>query len=645
MAKTPYIRDIYRNTSDSHQVSPGYVVTFLRWDNRDTLNYSGDPQELRKPLVVINDAVSVTVNNTKQGLAPTASIILKGGDLNYKTAVHPGDFVFINLLNWESDVIRVYNKAINLKPINTYGDGFKGFFKIQSVVKNLLVDPKTGTKTLTYTVTAAGFTEFNNVIYYNPAIAAALKDKGAVSLYSTLIGEFYQDNLKANAKVNTIVKSLFNILIGKSRRSQDVKVKNFGETNFKVPAQVGRLLGRSQPAKFATDIYNYVVGIWGSFSSGSAAGSNIGSGFNQGFSKESKEPMGNFWNAPKELQGNKQVFIENWNNATAWSIINQNINNTLNEIYTTYRVDPFNKVMPTVVVRQKPFTTDHYNGPGPTTKFMELPRWRVSSDLLLQLQTSKNDAARFNFVQVYTRAVPDTAGQDMALQIEEGNIVSDDGDIQRNGLRPYVVTSNFDFPFGDAKKDVKELRAGKWTQIVSDWIIDGHLKDSGKMVFVGLQDPISVGDNLEFDNVVYQIESVNHTMTIQPNGFKKFRTTLSVSYGMDIRSDSSRPVYADMEHTDAFTEQQEDFFNEKILPGIGDTQDIPGRKAFDGEEVRETRQKSFTQSPKPKTKRTKKADDKPENYVERRDDGGNGSTTDDLTKLPFGDSIPESSTD
>lgn len=606
MAKNPYIKDIYRNSEDSHQISPGYVLTFLRWDNRDTFNYSGDPLKHRRPLVVINDAVSVTVNNTKQGLAPTCSIVLKGGDLNYKTTVAPGDFVFVNMLNWQSDIRRVYDKAISLRPINKYGDGFKGFFKIQSVVKNLMVDPKTGIKTLTYTVTAAGFTEFNNVIYYNPAIAAALKDKGAVSLYSTLIGEFYQDNLKSNAKVDTIVKSLFNILIGKSRRSLDVKVKNFGSTNFKIPTGVGLLLGRGRKAKFATDIYNYIVGIWGSFEGSASSNTSIGRGMNQGFKQKATE-AGNFWDAPKELQGNKQIFIENWNNATAWSIINQNINNTLNEMYTTYRVDRFGKVMPTVVVRQKPFTTDHYKGPGPTTKFMELPRWRVSSDLLLQLQTSKNDAARFNFVQVYTRATADTADQDMALQIEQGNIVSDDGDIERNGLRPYVLTSNFDFPFGTAKKDVKELRAVPWTKIVSDWIIDGHLKDSGKMVFVGIQDPISVGDNLEFDGIVYQIESVSHSLSISPAGVKQFRTTVTVSYGMDIRSNSSRPVYSDMDHTDAYTELIEDFAREKTLPGIGETQDIPGRAATKGEEVNETRQKSFTQSPKPKPrKRSKK---------------------------------------
>lgn len=616
-----YQREIRQNSIDSHQTSPGYVVTFLRWSNRSTKYYNNEePLDTRNPFVVVNDAVSIVVSNSKKGLAPTTTIVLKGGDINYATAVHPGDFVFVNMLNWEEDARRVAGKARAKQPINKLGDGFKGVFRIQNVVKNLKVDPASGKKSLTYTVTAAGFTEFNNVMYYNPAIAASFRDKGA-TLWSTAIGEIYQDLLKSNSDIQVILKSLLKILIGKSRKDFDAKIKNYGNTHFKVPTLLGALLGRPK-AKYATEIFNYLLGVWPDSRNLIANDRNIGPGFNPGVNADEGE---NFYKTKTELQGNKEVFIENWNNNTVWSILQGNLNAALNEMYTTYRVSPDNRVMPTVVIRQKPFTNSHFKMPAhltdvPKTKFLELPRWVISANLLLDQQTSKNEAARHNFVQVFTRSLADVAEQDQAQQIALTNFVIDEGDIQRQGLRPYVVTSNFDFP---TRERQKRIRAAEWANLVADWIIDGHLKESGTFKFAGIQDPISVGDNLEFDNIVYHIESVSHSMNISPNGKKMFRTSVVVSYGIDKRSNKNGPVYANMVHTDAWTDQVEDWEHERILPGIGDTQDIPGR--VEGEEAKETKQKSFT-PPELTRPRRKTAENRQNNTGEdlrySQDDGG-----------------------
>lgn len=591
-----YVKRIEQNTIDSHQSSPGYVLTCLRWDNRDTFNYSGDPLDVRQPLVIINDAIDVSVSNSKKGLTSSMAATLKGGDLNYATTLNPGDFILVNLLNWEEDVWRVATKARNLQQINKHGDGFKGVFKIQSVQKSISVS--NGIKSVSYTIHANGFTEFANVMMYNPAIVAAFREKGA-NFYATAIGEFYNDKLKANAGCQGIVRDLFKILIGKSRKDSTVKVKNYGNTHFKVPKSLGKLLGRE--ASHATDIFNYIVGIWKGANSGLST--NLAKGMNPNITNLKAEGP-NHYETGTPIQGNKQVFVENWNNNQAWSIIQQNTNSVMNELFTTYRIDINGAVMPTVICRQKPFTTEHFKAPAgmPVTRFFELPRWRVSSNLLLNATLGKNEAARFNFVQVFTRALADTEQQDMAEQIARENFKSDNGDISRNGLKPYVVTSNFDFPISNGKKDEgKKTRAKEWANIVSDWIIDGHNKVSGTLKFVGLQDPISVGDNLEFDGIILHIESITHNVRMLGDK-KTFRTTVQVSYGMDARSSKLRPVYAESDHTDAHTEKIEDEQHENILPGIGNTQLSLGRDRTDGEELSETRQKSFTQAPKKRAK-------------------------------------------
>jgi hypothetical protein len=85
-----------------HQVSPAWVLTFVRWENRDTLRTSGTPATaVRDPLVVENDCVSVTTTTKKGILTPSMSAILVMTDVNYETDVAPGDFVIVNILNWD----------------------------------------------------------------------------------------------------------------------------------------------------------------------------------------------------------------------------------------------------------------------------------------------------------------------------------------------------------------------------------------------------------------------------------------------------------------------------------------------------------------------------------------------------------------
>jgi len=584
-----YVREIKPNSTDSHQVSPAYVLTFLRWSNRDSYNYSGDALEVRQPMVVYNDAISVSLTDAKSAMSSTATIVLKCGDINYSTALHPGDFMVVNLLNWETDAQRIHDLALALKPINNINDGFKGIYKIQSVVKNLVVDPGSGNKFLTVTVTAASHTEFNNVIYYNPAIAAAFRDQGA-ALWSTAVGDYYTNKLKAESSVQEVVKDLFKILIGQSNKKFDPKIKNYGNTHFKIPSTLGALIGRPQ-IKYANEFFNYVIGIWQDSKQSGVNQSNIGPGFNPNFKAND-----NVIETGRPLAERKLFQMKNWNNQTAWSIIQGNINSTLNEMYTCHRVGPDNKVYPTVVVRQKPFTSEHFKGKSTVTKFFQVPRWKISANLMKSLQTSRNDAARFNFVQVFTRQLADTAEMDMAQQIQEGNFFFDKGDIERQGLRPYVLTSNFDFPSSkSASESGKKLHGREWAEIVSDWIIDGHLRVSGGLTFHCIHEPISVGDNIEFDGIIYQIEAISHVMTMSTgDGKKSWTTRITVSFGMDMRSSKNGPVYSNMEHTDAQTANNEDWANERILPGVSDTQNISGRVR--GEEIDPTKQKSFTPS-------------------------------------------------
>jgi hypothetical protein len=562
---------------ESDQTSPGYVLTFIRYSNRDTVNYQLSSEITRKPFVVVNDAVSVGVHYSKSDPVPTLSCSLKQGDINYLTAVHPGDYVFVNMVNWENKAMEIRQKALAGQPINGKNDGFKGLFKILDVNMALAVGSN-GEKNYYVNVTARGFDEFNNVLYFNPALAE-LTD-------IAFLNNFKNWSDKVQTKGSDNVEELVKEAIKRSIGEESVGAVK-GDLNqvpaYVVPKLVPSLLGLS--TRTISGINKYYLGIWPAANS-----------YN-GFFKLDK---GDFYKTNMELAGSKKVSFESFQNVKVWSLLQDFSNHQLNESYTCYRLAPDNRVYPSIVVRQKPFNTNHFeNFAGKEginksinhTKFLNLPRWKISPDIITSLNIGRSDHGRINFVVVNSKTTSvDPKIQD-AAQIVLKNYVADKKDIERNGRKPYIVNCYYDYPGASA-----EVRSKEWAVLIADWVFNGHLKMNGTIQSMGIQEPICVGDNLELDNVVYHIESITHNIGIDANGSKYFRTNLTLSYGVDLNSNTSIPVYAEMDNTDSFARRKDDFKKEKLLPGFSDSQDWPGRK--DGEEIRETKQASFT-NPKP----------------------------------------------
>jgi hypothetical protein len=590
MAKA-FVYPIGVNAIDSHQGSPESVLTVVRWSNRDPFHYDTDSLAVLDPMIITNDCISLSVNNSKKGPNSQLSAVLMGGDVNYQAAVAPGDLIIANMLNWPEDAQRVAQKARDGKPINHWNDGFKGVFKIQTVRERLVVLGD-GKKYLVYTIHALGFTELNIKHYYNQAISDAF-GKAGVDISQTAIGDVFKNLLKSNTNIQIIIETLFLALIGKDSGKKDLKVPDYGQTHFKLPPSFGKFFGRKMT--YVSDLFNYYLGVWDNPNQNTT---NPWSGFNTMFGLKDKP---NFYYTKNQLQGNKLVTYENWNMNTVWSIIFSYLNDTVNEMYTTYRTDPNGYIFPSVVIRQKPFSNEFFDFKNsartemPLTYYMELPRWKISPDLITEHDLGRDEAARINFVQVFTRALSDNNEQNVATQIKIKNFVYDKNDILRNGIKPYVATANFDFP----NAGQKALRASMWAEVVADWLIGGHLKQNGTLACMGIVEPLSVGDNLEYNNIVYHIEDIAYKMQIDGEGKKMFNTLLTLSYGMSTKTDAFRPVYPNMDFSNSYYNSVDDYKNEKILPGFSDSQDISGRT--NGEKKTEKQDQSFTLNPNFKT--------------------------------------------
>jgi hypothetical protein len=553
-----------------HQTSPSWVLTFVRWDNRDTLrNKSVASTSVRDPLVVENDCLQVSVNVSKGTLTPSMSATLVMTDVNYETAVAPGDFVLVNMLNWDKDARRIADAARGKSAINGKNDGFKGIFKVQSVRRTVITDPTNGTKMVLFKITGFAFTEFNNTIYFNPFLIDPNQDPKNQLLFASYIGKDWQNiiNDKGLTNVQDIIAVLIQSFIGsgisdQGRLEKDGTVKS-PNVHFFIPELVGRLLG-VRGAKAAKDIYDLLFGIQ-KYAGGTSSSLQIGlnpSGLNIKY--------GRCYYTPTPCSGDSLLKAEYWNQVKTWAILNQYTNAPLNELYTCFRLSPKGNVMPTLVFRQIPFTNEDFTESKEVTKFMTLPRWKIHPALVLEQELGREEAARINFVQYFGKSSLGINGADISQEIAQGNYVYDIEDVQRSGLRPYIVTTQFDEP----TTVKKEFKSPTWSKILGDALIGGHLKLNGNLVCAGIVDPIAVGDNLEFDNIVYHIEQLAHSCTYNvQDGRRMFRTVISLSSGVHVSSSSKGTRYGEMDYTNAAKLRENDYNNDEILPGVSEAQD------------------------------------------------------------------------
>ena len=592
-------------SSGIFQTSPSWVLTFVRWETRDLLRTpTKTPFAVRQPLIVENDCLQVSVSYNKGTLTPNMQAILVETDVNYSTEIHPGDFVFVNMLNWQEDSRRVANKARNLKPINELNDGFKGFFKVQSVRKSVSSEPLTGTKTVLIKIDGYAFTEFNNSIYFNPNLINA-KDLENQALYINKNSEAWANLVNINGRpyVQEIITFLISNFIGSGPLEELQQVEKMiisPNDHFLIPYTVGILLGIIKPkseknenfshVSAVKDIYMYLFGIQ-KYEGSSANSPSVG--MNPSNFENKNKKMG-FLYTDKRCQGNTILKPEYWNQVTLWSILNQYTNSPLNELYTCFKLSKFGRVVPTVVFRQIPFTSEDFENQKfnvadkqsnkiDVTKFLSLPRWKLTSELVYNLDLGTDEAARINFVQFYARSTYSDKGVEISGETASHNYVFDKEDVVRNGLKPIVIQNQFE------DVDVNLISSAPiWARIIGDALIGGHLKINGTIQCVGISDPITVGDNLEFDGVVYHIEQVNHIASINPmNGIKTFRTTLSLSHGVSVNSNEKGTKYAEMTYSDAYLDRKSDFYGDKnkvpeqVLPGVSESQDVVYRKGVD----------------------------------------------------------------
>jgi len=577
---------------DSHQQAPSPIVCFLPFTYRDTYNnkktfpdvsITEKSLSIEEPIVVVNDAVKITIMNSKANAIDTAEILLMSGDINYSAAIAPGDHALIWLVNNQEDYEKVSNDVKNNRvSLNGEKSGLKFIGKVNSVRQILQTQGTDGKKFYKFNVTLSGFSEFQTQVYYNELLSSVINsvDKNASNVqFFAQISEQYQDLFKSienDARLPTeeLIKFFVDVFMGPGPKNNasviDSKLVQTPNAAFLIPTELARYLGLALGEKADkslgfqySDILQRIFGLQ-SYSS------------NNMFPDLFPSDHNNYFKC-SPLKGGTLIPPANFNNISLWSILQQFGNPALNEIYTTLKFIPNRGIMPTLVLRQLPFSTRflaNQFGPDEMTQIANLPRWKLDDNYpVSQYNLGTSDAERFNFFQVYTNSISDNDSQRaIQLQLILGNVRTDLADIIRSG--PRIHSSTSDTEAAVKGKTIDSAAINEWADLIADFFANGHLKMNGTITVAGIQDPIAVGDNFQFDGKVFHIEGIQHVYEIEPTkGNKVFQTTLMLSHGYYINPSTGELNY--------MTEQVREraFQADKHLPGFTDEEryinDVP----------------------------------------------------------------------
>lgn len=609
---------IDRNTDESNQRSSGWLIGIVRYENPSSMADSKSFSTLVE--VIQNDAISVTINNDKSSFGKTVSIGLKSTDFYYPSKVSPGDWIFVWMHDNEKELARVIGLLNTIQGGGKVGSGlcdeFSGlkFAGRCTGVSHSDTVSSNGMRVINQSISAQAFLEFATSVYYTAALKAQVAgpapgasggiDTSAITsaltetvqfdrLSGTLknLAESYKKFHMQGSQEYTpdVIISLFYILIMGIEKDKNY-VESLGvagtfNNGIHVPKQVANIFNKSGATKI-WQIMNVFLGLQ-DYSSGS------GKWYKSFQPKLESNDVDVFRRTPIRCKGFVPFAPTLWDNISMWNILSSYVNPVSNEMYTCMRINEHGNVMPTLVVREKPFSTGLFDklkensravgsvnippaknvtektsagtgigladlsigaaidqlpleatknlfttasaSAGSRTMYGKLPRWKIMEAIVRSFQWSSSEAARINFVQVWgANASAQLTGSklDQSTYTQQQFVNGNYYADENDISRNGLRAHIINSPFDTYYGASDGSFASLWARMNADWLFNGHLKANGTIITDGIVEPICEGDNLEYRGILFHIDSVSHSASISSIGLKVWTTTIRLSNGM-----------------------------------------------------------------------------------------------------------------
>ena len=572
------------NGGDSHQVSSWWLAMVIPFAVRDTVDrqlyiqlglrnvqsVSSDtvtrhPVEEGETMLLSEEIQSYSCSSRKGSAQGTCSISLQPHE-DWRSKIAAGDWLILWAFDNEYDYRRI-KKSLESKPrglCNDFMSGLKFVGKVQGVKRRKSVGSATGTPIVSYNLTAVSFKELSYSIYYHPSMRSKYKDDD-VRWMTDFAGE--ANNFFLGQKAGTrgvaagkAISDLLRICLGIGPGEKWTKGIASGTLSpdedtallpaspngaVLVPPTITELLVGDTPVHvnsgkgiFADVLVPY-IGIQTYTNSRTVTRKQVGrvdpnlvSFAVAGFTPDLND---NF------LAGEFLPRPPDWNQQPIWSIVSTYLNDPINEMYATLRATPSGRIMPSIIARQTPFSSQALASSlkaSQVTRFIDLPRWVIHPHMVKEEDIGQSDALKINYVFCPSLDIS-VSGSSATMNIEANYIANppmvDLADIQRSGLQMYTRTIGATINEFQTTADNQIGRF--WTRLMGDFLFGQHLRFTGTLTTTFIHEPICIGDNCQYDGGIYHIEGVTHQGQISHDGRKEMATTLQLTNGISVDTD------------------------------------------------------------------------------------------------------------
>jgi hypothetical protein len=485
------------------------------------------------------DVLDASTSKPKGGVGSFQ--ITLGSQHNYKSILQPGCWCMIFM-----------SESTIHGPVNCAPDGGLKMVGIVRSIRRIENTDVSGIRMVRYTVSGTDFhSGLTNPIYVNSNLTMVANGSGS-SLTSAMLA--LTNVLRKSQKPAEMVQNLIDVLIGTPKYSVNEGTKGVSIGN---PGRQGQPFGI--PPTMSIDLLG-------------------------------KRAEGDYFTAiltsflQTNLVGSTYLQSDIGNMASAWSLIQSYSHPILNEVYTDllpvdtgYGV----RLTPSIVLRAIPFSSDRKIDPSvillsdaganstpirkknrafydkknkepgdktpPGTGSHFYISRRIYEEDILSFNSGRSDRERFNFFFCPSNYATFTTEASLLNHLIKTNgykSFMDEQSIARNGLRPFVESSNYMIGSTDSTEKINV--------IVRDLWVNAHLFENGVLQVVGTKEAIPVGTNIALDDRGWlaHVEQVDNNFTVSNSGgavYRTFRTTLAFSrlHYIDESSKKAMPVAFD----------------------------------------------------------------------------------------------------
>jgi len=574
-------------------ISPHWVLGFARYANpitydpakrASTTDDRSYAYQERDVLVVddLGDCVSLTIDAQKDAHTMSLQANFIDSGTKYLNEILPGDWMVAYIVYSLDEAQAISMALARGRKMNHWHSGLKFLGRVQAVQKQVQVSARGAIQSI-YSVSGVAFSEFDSAIMYYPQqtftqdIAPSMAGFG-LSVHNMMTTASVESG--GGFDTNVLIPDVMQAIFGRGAWSALGQASNTSQPiapnlAYIVPRTVCRWLGLEGDHGTFADLMRILIGIQKYATPERASNVTVEPG--RLFWPDKAVSKDNAYRCPLPVMGVFPAEVIPQTNTTPWAFMSNYFGQPINESLVSLRSDQQGDIYPFLTLRQSPYTSelgrafdrstfgaildsesqkdDNSSGQQdrrlvgditpvqsdeqsnnalarrPSTRFLELPRWVVSSSMVIQSSLGRTDLSRQNMVFVYGSGIGVMGKEEMQFVLARP--IVDNLDILRNGIRPYTPSVN-------CYLYTPQKIPADWRDIMADIVMGQHLTLSGSLMVVGIRSPIAPGDNVEFDGVVYHIQGVNHSCSIGAEGMRQFYTRLSLARGTVDTSETLR---------------------------------------------------------------------------------------------------------